>query len=220
MRIRLLIATLSVCLLLLTSSCNVEKNTVLYHKYYQSASDWNIVAWNLRDTTGERFLLRETVDKKGRVIMLEFLENDSLSGSLCYLANKIKFDYSKNAIVETLFLGDSLMYATDCEMHYKTIYHLDRENYLTTSEQFARYDLENLGGSTLEQWKQWVPPHIIIDTTNNPLRIDYYTYSFAKMNGIYPVSRNFKLSDDYPDGEEPERQSIFNGLQKLKKNNR
>lgn len=207
-------------LLSLLGSCRDSKPKTLYHKYYQTASDWNIVTWNLPDTTGEPFLLKETVDKQGRVIMLEFLEKGQPSGSLCYLANRVTFEYQQNKIIETLYISDSLMYATDCEMHYKRIYHLDSENYILKVEQFAQYDMNNLGTSTLQHWKEWVPEHTVTDNTKNQLRVDYYNYSYAKMIGIYPVSRNFKLSDDYHNGDEPERQAIINGLQKLNKNNR
>ena len=200
------------------NSCTVEKSKVLYHRYSETASDWNILNWNITDTLGEEFILRETVDNYGRVIKLEFLDKGKPAGSLCYLANKVTFNYNENKIIENLYLDDSLIYATDCEMPYKTIYHLDSGNFITKEELFAHYDLNNLGNSTLQQWKKWVPQHTVIDTLKTQLRVDYYDYSYAKMNGIYPVSKNFILSKDYPDEDEPERQSIIDGLQKLKKN--
>jgi hypothetical protein len=208
-------------LIFLWTACSGQKEHILYHKYYQSASDYNIEKWNIVDTTGQEFLLKETVDAKGRVTKLEFLDNGQPASSLCYLANKVTFKYQGNKIIETLYLSDSIMYATDCEMYYKRIYLLDKDNFITRVEKFAKYDTINLGGSTLKQWKEWVPEHVNLDTANNLLQVDYYLYSFAKFNGIYPVSRNFKLTDvgDYY-GDEPEKQSIVKGLQKLWNNNR
>lgn len=196
-----------------------EKPCVYYHKYHQTASDWNIDKWNLKDTTGENYLLKETVDEKGRVVKLEFLEKGVLSGSLCYLANKVTFKYQKNKIIETLYSGDSLMYATDCEMYYQTIYHLNEKNFIVKIERLAKYDLNNLGESSLRQWKEWVPEHKLANPDSRSV-VDYFYYSYAKLNGIYPVSKSFKLSNDYHYGDEPERQSIVEGLKKLAKNNR
>jgi len=176
-------------LIFLWTACSGQKEHILYHKYYQSASDYNIEKWNIVDTTGQEFLLKETVDAKGRVTKLEFLDNGQPASSLCYLANKVTFKYQGTKIIETLYLSDSIMYATDCEMYYKRIYLLDKDNFITRVEKFAKYDTTNLGGSTLKQWKEWVPEHVNLDTANNLLQVDYYLYSFAKFNGIYPVSK-------------------------------
>ncbi len=151
----------AISLIFLWTACSAQKEHKFYHKYYETASDYNIVKWNIADTTGQEFLLKETVDVKGRVTKLEFLYKGQPASSLCYLANKVTFKYQDDKIIETLYLSDSLMYATDCEMHYKSIYLLDKHKFITRVEQFAQYDLTNLNGSTLKQWKEWVPEHVI-----------------------------------------------------------
>lgn len=210
----------AISFIFLWSACSAQKQHTFYHIYYETASDYNIIKWNIGDTTGQEFLVKETVDISGRVTKLEFLDKGQPSSSLCYLANKVTFEYKGDKIIETLYLSDSIMYATDCEMHYKTIYQLDKHKFIIRVDQFAQYDLYNLGGSTLKQWKEWVPEHIILYATKNPLEVDYYRYSFTKLNGIYPVSKNFKLNIEHSYGDEPERQSILTGVKKLWKNNR
>ena len=200
----------------LCNSCIAQKLHTYYHKYSPTASDYDIVQWKLSDTTRQNFLLKETVDNKGRVIKLEFLNKALPGSSLCYLADKVIFKYQGRQIIETLYLSDTLMYATDCEMYYKSIYQLDRRNFITRIDRFAKYNLLNLGGSSLKQWKELVPEHIILNSRVTPLQIDYYRYSYAKLNGIYPASKNFELADEHYYGDEPERKLIVTGLRKLR----
>jgi hypothetical protein len=206
-----------ICIFLVSAGVD-KKQHIYYHKYHQTASDWDIEKWNLSDTAGEKYLLKETVDTSGRVIKLEFLEKGKSAGSLCYLANMVTFSYQGNKIMETLYSDTSLLYATDCEMHYQTIYHLDKNNFIVKVERLAKYDLNNLGGSTLQQWKEWVPEHTTVIADSSSV-VDYFYYSYAKMNGIYPVAKTFRLTNDYHYGDEPERQSIVGGIKKLSKNN-
>ena len=192
---------------------------VIYHAYHQTASSWDIDEWNISDTTKTPWTLKETIDSNGRVVELVFLENGQPSRHLCYLANRVTFEYQENRIIETLYSSDQELLATDCEMPYKTIYHLDKDGFITKTESFAKYDFTKSDSAEIKQWKEWVPEYVekLADNETN-LQIDYYYHSFAKMNGIYPVQRNFKLTNNYYYGDEPERESIVNGIRKLKKN--
>ena len=192
------------------------QDIVLFHSYHQTASRWDIEEWNIQDTTEFSYVLKETIDNEGRVKQLEFLEKGKLSGHLCYLANRVTFEYEKNKIIETLYSGDEELLATDCEMHYKTIYHLDIEKYIVKIECYAKYDFSGLDSMEIKQWRKWVPEYSVQIADSSILQVDYYYYSFAKLNGVYPVSKNYILSNDYYYGDEPEKTSIKKGLEKIK----
>lgn len=202
-------------LLVLNFSLAFGQDKVLFHEYSPTASSWNILEWNVPDTTGKVWILKETVDKEGRVVELAFLENGQLvSDPLCYLANRVTFSYEDGKIIETLFLGRNYLLATDCEMPYKTIYHLDKSDHIEKLEAFAEFDYTQFDSATIAQLKEWIPEHKVTKATDSPLQVDYYYHSFAKMNGIYPVSVGFELIEDYYYGDEPEKSSIKNGLKR------
>ncbi len=93
--------TITIIIIVFTNIVGAQK--VDYHLYSPTASSWDIVEFGLYDTTGHKFLLRETIDEKGRVKELEFLKNGELINDvLCYLANRVTFEYSENKIIETL----------------------------------------------------------------------------------------------------------------------
>ena len=196
----------------------VNAQEVDYHLYSPTASSWDIVEFSLYDTTGHRYLLKETIDDKGRVTQLEFLKDGKLiNDPLCYLANRVTFEYFDNKIVETLYHNEQELLATDCEMHFQTIYHLDNEGFIEKTESLAKYDFSGIEKDEIEKWKEWVPERKVVkDTVGVNLQIEYYYHSWAKMNGVYPVNRNYEIVEDYYYGDEPERISIIKGIGKLK----
>jgi len=205
--------------ILFLSSLAYGQKKVIFHEYTPTASRWNIFRWNLTDTTNVIWTLKEIVDKKGRVKELDFLKNGELIDDyLCYLANRVTYEYKKGQIIEKLFQGEQELLATDCEMPYKAIYHLDNHNYILKIEFFAKYDFSGMDSAAIKQWKEWVPEHKILTPDSLQLQVDYYYHSYAKMNGIYPVSKNYKLVEDYYYGDEPEKSSIKNGIEKLLNN--
>jgi|TARA_B110000967_G_C18626181_1_gene431303 hypothetical protein len=188
---------------------------VLYHEYSPTASSWNILEWNVENKDEKTWILKETLDSKGRVILLEFLKNGKLiTDHLCYLANKVRFEYLDNLIIETLYDSDMELLATDCEMPYKSIYHLTENNKIEKIEFFSKYDFTNIKSNEIEKWKtEWAPEHRVVTPDSRMLQIDYYYHSFGKMNGVYPVSKNYILDEDsYYYGDEPEKTSIENGI--------
>ncbi len=207
-----------ITILLISLSGLVQgQEKVLYHSYIPTASSWDVIEWNVSDTSNKEWLIKETVDKQGRVIELKFLKDGKLiKDILCYLANRVTFDYTENKIIETLYYFDNELLATDCEMHYRTIYHLDNQGYITKMESFAKYDFKGIDKSEIEKWKEWVPEHFeVTDSAGLYLQIAYYYFSYAKMNEIYPVNRNYEFKDDYYYGDHPEKESIQKGIKKL-----
>jgi hypothetical protein len=204
--------------LILTTLINLlfGQEAVVYHSYHETASSWDIDDWNVPDTTNNRWLLKETSDSLGRVVLLEFLDNGQPAGHLCYLANRVTFEYKDDRIIETLYSGDEELLATDCEMPYRTVYYLDSVGYILKAENFAKYDLTGLRPSEIDQWKTWVPEYKLRTIEEEKsLQVDYYYYSYFKMAGIYPVPRSFKHIDNYRDNNQPENNAIIEGIKKL-----
>jgi hypothetical protein len=202
---------------LLVSCVNSDK--ILYHEYYETASDYDITRWNINDTVKNKCYIKETVDEKGRVKQLDFLLNGKYVSGLCYLANKVTYEYIGNKIIERLFINNEPMLGNDCEVSYKSIYHLDSEKYITKIERYSAYDSINLSRSELIKWKKWVPEYSVEGLNSEQLSINYYLYSYAKMNGLYPVSINYKISTEKNFGDQPEKKSIEIGISKYKKGN-
>ncbi|WP_422081162.1 hypothetical protein [Ulvibacterium sp.] len=192
-----------------------EQEKILYHEWEPTSSSANVVEWNVDRPNEKKWIIKETVDSIGRVKKLEFLKDGTLESDIhCYLANKVTFEYRKNQITETLFHFDKELLATDCEMWYKSIYHLNSKNEIEKIERFSKYDFSNIDQGEIEKWKtEWAPEYSIIKADSGMLQVDYYYHSFAKMGGIYPVSKNYVLDEEnYYYGDEPEKTSIKNGL--------
>lgn len=74
----------------------------------------------------------------------------------------------------------------------------------------------------VENLKKYFKPEYFIETHEaiKMLWVDYYYYSFAKMNGIYPVSKNYVLDIEYFGQEyftdEPEFPSVKEVLNKAR----
>lgn len=189
---------------------------IIYHEFSPTASDWDIIEWNTKKNPEKDFILKEYVDEKGRVTELEFLkDNNLLQNYLCYLPNIITFEYYDNKIVETLYQSNEFPFATDCEMWYKSIYHLNKDNTIESVERLSIFDFSGMNSHEIDSLKKHPLPEHFIEALEgtNMLQLDYYYYSFAKMNGIYPVCKNyiFDENDEYFENE-PERSSIKQSL--------
>ena len=214
---------------LLTNSV-FSQEKILFHEYEPTASSWNIIQWNIIDTINVKWVLKEIVDDEGRVKELIFLENGKVNfAGLCYLATHVTFEYKNRKIIEKLYRADEPLLATECEMHYMSIYHLDDENYIEKQEIFFAFDFSGMDSASIEIIRKYIPEYHVIIPGFVPitedeyklapiqLQVDYYYHSYSKMNGIYPVSRNYILDEsNYYYGDEPEKTSIINGIKKLK----
>ena len=204
---------------LLSCSSEDRKKEILYHEYRPTSSSWDIVEWNIKKPNEKRFVLKETIDSLGRVKKLEFLmDGEIIAPTLCYLANKITFKYDQNQIIEKLYHSENEMLATDCESWFKSIYHLNNSKKIIKIERFSKYDFTDIDSDKIEKWKtEWAPEYRIEKPDSTELNIYYYDFSYAKMNGAYPVSENFKIDEDsystyYGNDDEPEKTSILNGI--------
>ena len=197
-------------------SCNRKIETILYHEYSPTASSWDVIEWNTKKPIDKNWIIKETVDKKGRVIELQFLRDGKLiDDPLCYLANRVKFEYSKSSIIEILYHFDEEIPATECEMKYKTIYHLDDNKYIKQIESFAKYDFEGLDSTEIANWYQWVPEYSLVSADTIEAEIEYYYHSFAKFRERYPISKSYELdTSNYYYRSEPEEKSISKGINK------
>lgn len=206
------------CLLLLILLIfnNSYGQKILYHEYSPTASDWDIIEWNTKKNLEKGFILKEYVDEKGRVTELFFFkDNNLLEEYLCYLPNKVTFEYFEDKIVETLYQSNEFPLATDCEMWYKSIYHLSKDDEIELVERFSEFDFSGMNSREIESMKKSLQSEHFIQKADSEqaLQIEYYYYSFAKMNGIYPVSKNyvFDKNDEYFENE-PEKSSIKQSL--------
>jgi len=203
-------------LLIFLITYNSYGQKILYHEFSPTASDWDIIKWNTKKNPEKDFILKEYVDEKGRVTGLEFLkDNKPFEGYLCYLPDKVTFEYYDNKIVETLYQSNEFPLATDCEMWYKSIYHLNKDNTIEFVERFSKFDFSGMNSDEIKKLKEYLQPEYYLEKADseNSLQIEYYYYSFSKMNGIYPVSKNyiFDENDEYFENE-PERSSIKQSL--------
>lgn len=221
---------------LLLSNSIFSQDKVLFHEYHETTSDWNIVQWNILDTANVVWVLKEVVDNQGRVIELVFLRNGKIiDDGVCYLATRVEYEYQDRKIITRFYKADEPMLATDCEGSYMAISHLDEEGYIEKREIFFAFDFSNMDSVSIEEIKRYFPEHNIVIPGPVPfdpnidfirwndiqLSIDYYSLSYAKMNGIYPVSRNYVINEgDYYYRDEPEnaleKAAILNGIEKLK----
>ena len=197
-------------------SCSHEQRNVLLHSYSPTASNWKIIEWNIRDTVNIRWVLKELVDEKGRVSELQFLKDDKLiSNPLCYLANRVTFDYQENKIIARYYHHYDELIANECEMPYKSIYHLEG-NYIISIESFFKFDTIHFTNEELQEIKQYIPEHTHYycnDSVN--MEVDYYLHSFAKMDGVYPVNKGYKfVYGHYYYDKEPVNASILKGISK------
>jgi hypothetical protein len=199
------------------TSCDSQTERILIHEFNPTASSWNVEKWN-SDNDKNPYQIRETVDSKNRVLKLEFTKNGKvLENRLCYLPTIVEYEYQTDRITERLYSNGQPMEATECEMPFKTIYHL-KDNYITKVETFRKFDTLNFSKNELKELRKYVSEYeltICNDSTNT--QVDFYYHSFVKMNGIYPTNKSYKYDpNNYYYGDEPEAESIVSGIKKLK----
>ena len=172
---------------------------VVYHEYSPTSSDYDIIRWNVKDTIGLIWVLKETTDTLGRVIELEFLKNgEIIDDNLCYLPNTITYSYTDNTIIETNYMDYEPMMFNDCENVYKCIYHLAENDFIVKTESHSLLDTTNLSNEEINLYKKYYKPLSFGYPCNESeyrclLNVDGYKYSFSKKDGLYPVSMNFDI---------------------------
>ncbi|HPF00535.1 MAG TPA: hypothetical protein PKY63_07710 [Bacteroidales bacterium] len=193
--------------------------TVLFHEYEMTASSWSLLRWNVDDTTGVKNILRETVDAQGRVSSLEFLKNGKIfTDKICYLPEKVEYEYTDSTITELLYSDGALMYQNDCEMWFKTVYHLDSNNFVFEKEVFSRKDTSEMSPDKTRWLDENLPEYQLEELSpESYFFVTYYYYSWAKLNGLMPVSVTYDPSAfDVYDSEIPAWNKVIEGIEKLR----
>ncbi|SCY00186.1 hypothetical protein SAMN05192588_0670 [Nonlabens sp. Hel1_33_55] len=179
----------------------------------------------------QKKFIRETIDKYNRVTKLEFFREENVLGNHVLPASIINYEYERDKIIETLLdKFNQKTYADEHGCSYKTIYHLDENKFIIKVERFTDYesispkweDLADLGYKppTIEELKEEIKYTDSINNRNTGRQIEFYKYSFAKMDGVYPVSKDFDIEKEIdlkafiPTMEK----GIHKGVEKLFKN--
>jgi hypothetical protein len=202
-------------LLFCISSCEGQTK-IVYHEYDPTASDFGIVNWNIPAGKLPRHYLTETVDKKGRVIEIKFFENNStIFDRLCYLVPWVKYEYPNDTMIIQYYLnGNGLPESgLECEIPYKAIYYLsdDKKHILKTQ---AQYHIDTAlylaNGWTLDSINE-----TLTELQNNQETfavVEYYSKTRAKLNGYFPISKDFEIGRFY--FNDTEKKEIIKALKK------
>jgi hypothetical protein len=194
-------------------ACNGQEK-VLNHEFEPTASDFKIVKWNIEKNENFEYHLTETIDSKNRVTELKLYKNGKADFEhLCYLQTWIKYEYPNEfTIIQTNLNRNGIPEANiECELASKVIYHLsENKRKIIKTESEYKFDhkpyLKN-------GWKEKEITETINELIANEETseiIDFYSKSFSKLNGIYPVSSEFDIEKFY--FSELEKKEILNGI--------
>jgi hypothetical protein len=189
-------------------SCNGQER-ILKHEFEPTASDFRISKWNLKQNETSDYYLTEKVDSQNRVIELKFYKKSKSDfDHLCYLQTWIKYEYPNDfTIIQTNLNSNGVPEANiECEIASKIIYHLsnDKKRILKTEFEYKFDQTPYLKNG----WKEEAIIKLIKELKANEKTaniIDYYSKSFAKMNGIFPVNSEFNIEQFYFSELEKER---------------
>lgn len=188
-------------LILICTFVNCSGKKEIYHEFEPTASDLSIVEWNISETNLPNYFLIETIDCKGRVIELKFFEkNKIITNRLCYLVPWIKFEYPNDTTIIQFNLdhNGNPENGLECEVPSKVTYTLNKSKIrILGSNPEYQLDFQHYldNGWTNESISQ-----AIESLKENQIRyqtIDYYSKSKSKLNGKYPVSKDFEISSYY-----------------------
>ena len=174
------------------------RDTTLYHFWQGTASYYDLKEWNVpKDSlvaiNGQ--YIEEKVDSIGRVTSLKFcFQNKIVPDPLCEFSSWIKFTYPNDStIVETQFdpsgeFGGNI----ECDNPTRTIYHYNPKTYRLTNaktemlmtERVRKLYLKDTSEKKLNKYIQELNR-----TIKSPDFIFWYTYSYAKLHGVFPVGK-------------------------------
>lgn len=191
-------------------SCQTDR--IIYHNCSETASSYSLNKWNINNSN-DKFALRETIDKDGKVKRLDFLFNSN-NPKLCYLPSIVAYEYKPNQIIETLFSSpNEPLIANECEMPFKTIYHL-KDSLIVSTETFFKIDTINFSSQEVSEIKKYINPIVKYSTNDSRnTEIEFYIFSYAKYNGMYPTNKGYKfLKGNYYYDKKPVNQNVIDGL--------
>ena len=198
---------------LMNMSCNGQEK-FLNHQFEPTASDFRISKWNLKSNETSDYYLTEKIDSQNRVTELKFFKNgENDFDHLCYLQTWIKYEYPNDfTIIQTNLNSNGIAEANiECELASKVIYHLSQnKKIILKTESEYKFDqtpyLKN--GWTKNELLQTIKE--LKENEQTALIIDYFSKSFSKLNGIFPVSSEFDIEQFY--FSELERNKIVSGI--------
>lgn len=188
-------------LILISILVSCSENKKIYHEFEPTASDFSIVKWNIEKRILPEYFLIETIDWNGRVIELKFFKkNKIITNRLCYLVPWIKFEYPNDTTITQFNLEENgnLISGLECEVPSKVTYTLNKSQTLIL-ESIPEYQIDFKHYMD----KGWTNESILkamelLEENQNPYQtIDYFSKSKSKLNGKYPVSKNFDIDDYY-----------------------
>ena len=182
-------------LVLYGSVCFGQKT--VFHKYYETESDYHISQWKINKNKLPNWYLQETVDSVNRVIELKLFNNGRVEdNNLCYLHTWIKYEYPNDTTIIEYYLNSSGEEDAvfECDMPSKTIFFLskDKRTILKTISEYnfdEEFYLQN--GWTGEELKKVIDKLKSEDGTDR--FVSYYKMSYYKLNGIFPISKDFTI---------------------------
>ncbi len=191
--------------LILFLSPFVAQEHVVYHRIYIGNNmDKPVVidAWN--NNSGKK-QIRETFDDKNRVTKIEFLRNGELTEFGNFPVAKVTYEYDGNKIIETTFdKHEQNLYVDKHVSHYQSIYYLDQDGFIEKAERISDFETINPVWAELEMQR---PSKAALEKESQaycelfykdkPLEIEFYRYSFYKLDGVYPISKNYNIETNY-----------------------
>lgn len=204
-------------ILIETLNSGLSEEKVVYHSILAGVSDkrpiiiekWNNNVFRIKQ-------IRETTDKKNRVTKLEFLRNSKLSEYGYFPITKVTYEYTENKIIETSYdKNGETLYVDKHVAHYQSIYHLNKNGFIEKVERISDFkkrdsiwsELNMLPPSKAELEKE-SKEYQLYYYSEKPIEIEFYKYSYSKLDGIYPVSEDYIVENNY------EEKYIYYGIEK------
>jgi len=207
MKIKLVII---ISLLIQNFGLTQEIEKTIFHLYEPSSSVSKILKWNIKDTTNQRFVVKEEIDEFNRVITIQYLVDGSVKEqNPMYGITNIKFEYEKNTIIEHYLQanGDHLTFLEDENPSYRK-YFLNDKNEIIDCETSFIIKFKELSTDqllkieeSLKFWREYVlnESDSVLIHSDSICPMDYifgYLYSYSKMNGIFPKKSDFSFDFD------------------------
>jgi hypothetical protein len=191
---------LTLFLFLLNVSC-IRQKKKYYHEFEPTASEFRITKWNIKQIDSVNYYVSEQIDSENRVIELKFYENGKNNFShLCYLQTWVKYEYPNDTTIIQLNLNNKNVPETniECESPSKITYHLSADQKLILRTEYE-YDFdhshyENIGWT--EEFISKILSELKSQESSASL-INFYSKSFEKLNGIFPVNNEFDIKTFY-----------------------
>jgi len=160
--------------------------------------DFIVEKWNAPKDSLSRAYIKETSDSKGRVIELKFLLDNSFDYTVeCGGCKWLKYEYPNDSTIIEYTLDEQGKQVVEffCDVPYKTIYHLSKDQKLVLGiENKFLVDTAfylKLGKSLKELDAELQKAEM----DKSPSIVSSYIKSFNKLNGIFPVTKDFKLNN-------------------------